>query len=350
VDVEVQEDGLEPLLSEWEGLFAADPHATPFASPAWAEAWWSYWAYAGHPWIIVVRDEGRLVGLAAFVRRQRGSFRVLRGLGRAPGDYWDLLALPALREHVAAAVAEELAERQSQWDALLLDGLGSGALSRAISGTGLRVRKRPPLISPEISLPDSFEEYLRGLPKSRRGNLRRHMRRLDEGELELRDVEDGNLSAAIDRWHELRARWWGERGRRLSKLHTTDRFREFNRAAVLGLRSAGLAAVWEMRHAGQPVGVCVNFVDARAFYWNLNAFEPSIERLGPGKAVIGQGIRSSIEAGRQTFDFMLGDEAYKYWYGATPRPRPRQVVSSRRIRSRAAAFTNVIRDRIRRPD
>jgi CelD/BcsL family acetyltransferase involved in cellulose biosynthesis len=350
VDVEVHEDGLEPLLSEWARLFAADPHATPFASPGWAEVWWSYWGYSDRPWIVVVRDQGQLVGLAAFLLRQRGSIRLLRGLGRSPGDYWDIVALPAVREYVAEAVAETLAERRDQWDVLMLDGLGSGSLSRAMSGTGLRVRKRPSRISPEIRLPDSFEDYLKDLPKSRRSNLRRHMRRLDEGELELRDVEDGELSAAIDLWHELRGRWWGERGRRLSKLHTTDRFREFNRAAVLALNSAGLAAVWEMRHAGEPVGVCFNFVDARAFYWNLNAFDPRIERLGPGKVVIGEGIRRSIAAGRETYDFMLGDEAYKYWYGATARPRLGRVVSSRSIRSRVAGFGTAARDRIRPPD
>lgn len=350
MEVEIHEESLEPVLSEWGTLFAADPLATPFSSPSWGEVWWSYWSYAARPWIVVVRDGGQLVGLAAFLIRQRGSIRLLRGLGRSPGDYWDIVALPGLREYVAAAVAEVIVERRSQWDVLLLDGLASGALTRAISGTGLRVRRRPPLISPEILLPETFEDYLKSLPKSRRSNLRRHLKRLDGGELELRDVEDAELSAAIDRWHELRARWWGERGRRLSKLHTTERFREFNRAAVLALRSAGLAAIWEMRHAGKSAGVCVNFADARAFYWNLNAFDPAIEHLGPGKVVIGEAIRTSIAAGRQTFDFMLGDETYKYWYGAMARPRPRQVVSSRRFGSRAAALASVTRDRIRHPE
>ena len=81
----------------------------------------------------------------------------------------------------------------------------------------------------------------------------------------------------------------------------------------------GLAQVWELRHDGEVVGVEVNLNDARRYYSWMGAYEPEVAQLGLGKLAIGESIRESIEAGRSYYDLMVGDEEYKYWYGATDR-------------------------------
>ena len=86
MQAEVHRDGIEELLPEWEQLFAADDQATPFSSAEWARAWWTHWAGAGRPFIVTVRDGGRLVGLAPLVLARRGPFRVLTELGRPPSN------------------------------------------------------------------------------------------------------------------------------------------------------------------------------------------------------------------------------------------------------------------------
>jgi CelD/BcsL family acetyltransferase involved in cellulose biosynthesis len=82
------------LAPEWQLLFAADLDATPFASPAWATAWWAHLCDKSRLWLIAVREAGQLVGLAPLVLRRRGPFRVLSELGRQPANYWHVLALP----------------------------------------------------------------------------------------------------------------------------------------------------------------------------------------------------------------------------------------------------------------
>ena len=175
------------------------------------------------------------------------------------------------------------------------------------------------------------------LPRGRRGNLRRHLRRLDEGEVELREVRDpSELPRALARWQELRQLQCDERGRSLNPMHRTDRFRAFLLEAVQALVPAGQALVWEFRVAGQTAGIYVNFVDSRSFYWYLGGFDPAHAALGIGKIAIAAGIRQSIEKGRARYDFTRGPEPYKYWYGATDRQAPSIVVGSSRPRSRAA--------------
>lgn len=330
--------GLGGTLADWEVLHRADPRATPFTSPGWAQAWLEHFAPDAQPWLLVARDADRVVGLAPLVLRRRGPVRLLAMLGKEPGDYWDVLAEPELREPVTAALAAEIARRRGEWDVWQLNCLppDSGTL-RALARAGLRGFARAPLRSPAIELPDTFEAFLAGLSRSRRANLRRHLRRLEDGSVELREVRDpAALGATMDRWQELRVAQWEAQGRSIDPVHAGERFRAFMLAAVRRLVPSGQALVWEFLHEGELVGVYVNFVDERSFYWYLGGFDPAVTNLGLGKIAIGAGIRASIEAGRSLYDFDRGEEPYKYWYGAGDRLLASVVLGHQGVRSRAA--------------
>jgi CelD/BcsL family acetyltransferase involved in cellulose biosynthesis len=338
MEVDLYADDIDSILPEWEALFEADPAATPFSSPQWARAWWPHWAGSAVPWLVLVREGGRVAGLAPLVLRRRGPFRVLAPLGRDPSNYWDVLALPDRREGVAVAVAGALAERVGDWDAIALGGVPAGAaIGPALEGAGLRVNRRDPVPHPGIELPASFEDYLAALPAKRRKDLRRHLRRLDEGEVARRELTgDGEIAAAVETWQDLRVRWWRERGRMLNPEHASPRFRGFVSDLMRLLVPAGLGLVWEYRHRDELVGVELSLVTERSFYAWLDGYEPAAARLGIGKLAVGDGIRSSIAAGRSYFDFMVGAESYKYWFGARDRHCEWLMSSHGAVRSRAA--------------
>ena len=328
---------VEAVLDEWAAVHRADPHATPFVSPGWARAWIHHWAPRARPWVLLVRDGSRLAGVAPFTLQRFGPLRLLGMLGKDPGDYWDVIAAPADRAAASAAVARELVRRRHEWDAGILSCLIPDLpTAGAFSAAGLRIINRPAVACPAITLPATWDAYLAMLPSGRRGNLRKHLRRLDEGAVQLREVRDsGELPSALARWQELRETQWDARGRALDPAHRTDRFRDFLLEAVQALVPLGQALVWEFRVEGQTAGMYVNFVDARSFYWYLGGFDPAHARLGIGKIAIAAGIRQSIQCGRVRYDFTRGHEPYKYWYGATDRAAPSVVIGSSRARSRA---------------
>ena len=298
---------------------------------------------------MTVRDAGRLVGLAPLVVARRGPFRVLTELGRPPSNYWSVLADPAAREAATAAVAAEIRARSDEWHALLLGGLPQGSkLEGALRETGLRVRARRPTPYPGIELPDSFERYLETFSRKRRKDLRRHLRRLDDGRIELRDVTaPAELGPAIDRWQEIRVRWWRSRGKAMNPDHASSRFRDFMRDMVAALVPHELAQVWEFRHDGEVVGVEINLLDATRYYSWMGAYDPGARHLGLGRVAILEGIRQSIAAGRSYYDLMVGDEDYKYSYGATDRYCRWMMVGSGRPASRAALAVGAAAGRIR---
>jgi CelD/BcsL family acetyltransferase involved in cellulose biosynthesis len=337
VEVDLVAD-VDQAMPDWEALYAADVRATPFLSPGWARAWMRHWAPDSRPWLLRAREGPQVVGLAALSVGGPRPVRTLRMLGKEPGDYWDVLALPAVRAEVADAIARALVARRGSWDACVLSCLTPGSpLAPALAASaGLRVLTRTPVPCPRLELPATFDAYLAGLSRGRRGNLRRHLRRLD-GELELREVHDEHeLPSVMDRWQDLRTRQWRAFDKPLTAEHASRRFRDFMLAAVRNLLPSGQALVWEFRHRGEVVGVYVNLVDDRAFYWYLGGFDPSVAALGIGKIAIAEGIRSSIEQGRRFYDFTRGAEAYKYWYGARDTQAASLVVGHASLRSRAA--------------
>lgn len=288
------------------------------------------------------------MGLAPLVMRRRGPFRTLSELGRQPGNYWDALALPARRESVARMVVAEIERRSDEWDALVLGALPPGsAIAGTLEESGLRVHRRALIPYPGIVLPASFEEYLAGLPSKRRKDLRRHLRRLDEGELRCREVrEPAELDAAIGHWQTLRVRWWERRGKRIDPEHAGPRFRAFLRDLVQAAVPQDIALVWEFRHRDEIVGIEISLVDDRCFYAWLDGYAPEAANLGLGKTAVALGIRASIEAGRGYFDFMVGDEQYKYWYGAEDRGCEWLMATTGHWRSRLAYGSNALLERV----
>lgn len=334
----VGREGWDAVLADWTALYAKDPTATPFLSPGWARAWMREWAPGAEPWLLRVSDGGRAVGLAPLVLERRRGVRVLDMLGNGTGDYWDVLAEPHRRGAVVAEVAEELVRRRRAWDLAFVTGLPAGSPTpAALAEAGLAVHRRPPIACPSLPLPATFDEYLAGMSRSRRGDLRRHLRRLDDGTVQLRAVTDpAELPGVVSRWQDLRRRQWEAQHKTISPVHLSERFRDFMVALLGELIPSGQALLWEFHHEGRPVGVFVNFADDRAYYCYLGGTEPAALSLGIGKTAIGEGIRSSIAAGRQVYDFMRGAEPYKYWYGSTDTHVAALVLGNRGIRSRAA--------------
>jgi CelD/BcsL family acetyltransferase involved in cellulose biosynthesis len=340
----------DELASEWEELYKADPSATPFVSPGWALAWIRHLGRKAQPWLVTIREEGHLVGLAPLALECRRSLRIVKPLGKEPGDYWDVLALPEHREAVGRLVASELSRREREWDVFFLDGQPGDSATGALAGErSLRVHARSPTPCPRITLPGDFEDYLRLLPATHRANVRRHIRRLDAGEVELREVRDVDaLDTAIARWHELHLKRWRSLAEPIDPTHLTGAFRAFVLDAMQALVPRDLANVWEFHSGGEVVGVYLNLIDESTFYWYLGGFEPRCARLGIGKMSIAHGIRWSIETGRQYMDLTRGGESFKYYFGATNRDCPSAVVANERLRSRSAFAASGMWDRLAR--
>jgi CelD/BcsL family acetyltransferase involved in cellulose biosynthesis len=70
---------------------------------------------------------------------------------------------------------------------------------------------------------------------------------------------------------------------------------------------------------GRVVGVVHTLRDGRAVRFYIGGHDPDAAFLSPGGALVRHAIEGAIAAGVPEFDFLRGEEPYKYQWGAAAR-------------------------------
>ena len=96
------------------------------------------------------------------------------------------------------------------------------------------------------------------------------------------------------------------------------RMERFFRRAIVALAARGAARLAFLDTAAGPVAAFVTLEwDATVALYN-SGFDPERAALSPGLILLAHVIRDAIERGRRRFDFLRGEERYKYDFGPTP--------------------------------
>jgi CelD/BcsL family acetyltransferase involved in cellulose biosynthesis len=77
---------------------------------------------------------------------------------------------------------------------------------------------------------------------------------------------------------------------------------------------------------GRILAVDYGFLHARRAYYYLGGFDPEAAKVSPGTLVVAHAIEEAIREGACEFDFLRGQEPYKYKWGAHDRPCFRRVI------------------------
>ena len=71
---------------------------------------------------------------------------------------------------------------------------------------------------------------------------------------------------------------------------------------------------------GEVAAAAFSFADDSGYYLYNSAYEPELSHLSPGQVLLGALIEKAIDRRLKVFDFLKGDEAYKYRLGSAKRP------------------------------
>jgi CelD/BcsL family acetyltransferase involved in cellulose biosynthesis len=312
-------DAIATLADEWRKLADADPSATVFHSPEFAEAWCSEFGEGRVLRITEIRDGTALVGLAPLSLEDDGVLRFLGDLETT--DYLGPVSRMEDRDAVAAEIAKEI-RSSPDWRLCELHGLAetSGwpkALAEAFGAAGTTVESQVQERCPRIALPSSYDEYLASLPGKLRHEIRRKARRLERavGELAIRISDRGSLERDLDTFFALHRSSQGPKGKFLHEGMASF----FTRLAQT-LTTLGDMRLVLLEAAGRALAGAYCFIDRGTWAMYNSAFDHAHRELAPGMVLVGESIRLAVEAGCDTFDFLRGSEEYKYRFGAVDLP------------------------------
>lgn len=313
----------EELAHPWQDLLGRSPGASPFMRPTWLRTWWDHFG-EGELYLVTFEAEGRLVGLIPLRRIARDGRWILETFGEEVTDYLDPLVEPGWEETVIHALLAWLTRPEAPgWDILLLWNIREDSTlfplwPGAAAAHGLTVHIERLTICPMLPLPPTWDAYLQMLDRKDRHELRRKIRRLEAvGNVRwylLR--EDGpEADGAIEAFLELMA---ASNPEKAAFLH--ERMRAFFRRVIRqGLRE-GWARLSFLEIEGEEAATYLDFED-RDRIWLYNAgLNPRYAALSPGVVLLAYLIRQAIEQGKRVFDFLRGDEPYKFRFGAREVP------------------------------
>lgn len=353
----VTEDSLLALEPEWTDLFVQSGCQNVFLTFDWMWEWWSEFGRRDRLFVIVVRTfAGSLVGVAPFYVSSsllgRVGPRGLRFLASSfvGSDQLDLLVRPGFEEPVADSVAQAVAAYRREWDYIeLRDTSGmSRALGRLRAQLGMRERVVQSTRCPYVQLPDSFECYLAGLSAHVSRNFRRYWRALEkQGPVEVVSFTDARAVssgfAEVVRLHRLRFE-----SKAQNSAFLNEDVQRFHAAVLPRLAAHGWVRICLLKVRGRAVAALYGFSTGRRCQSYQSGIDPSWSRFSVGMLMLGISIRQAILTGHVEYDFLRGEEQYKYHWGNLIREQRTVWLFDNRVSSLSRLVVTVLREQLGR--
>lgn len=313
----------------WNDLLdRSNPHV-PFLRFEYLQAWWQHrgggeWPLDAQLALLFGHKDGVLAGIApCFIAEHEGEKHLLLLGCIEISDYLDLISEEADRaDFVKSMIAyvESSPPGLGKLGAIdLYNVLEDSPTIRAfeeLDPSKSRLKIEQLQHSPYIKLTGNWEAYLASLDSKQRHEIRRKMRRAAEAEIPAEVYFSANiekLEADMDIFLGLMAQDEDKRA------FLTPAMREQLKAIMRAGFSMSCLQLVFLKIGDEFAAGYLN-ADYLDRIWVYNSgLDTRFMSYSPGWVLLGHLLKWANENGRDEFDFMRGDEDYKYKFGAIDR-------------------------------
>jgi CelD/BcsL family acetyltransferase involved in cellulose biosynthesis len=353
VDIIRTREGFDRIRDDWECVYATDPDAQIYLSWTWLSGWFGL---LDNDWIVLAARKSDSQGHVAFfpirirtkITPKGKAFSEVAMAGNRFADYTGFICTPEFALQSISAFAQAL--KAMPWASLQLEGLRTSEenlnhLRSCFADEAFSIRRITAVdkcdgtdqsVCPYVDLPPTWDAYLATLSASRRQKFRKLLRELSpENGMYVRHADAGTLSQDLDLllglWKE---RWRHRKGEQADVLAR-------NMAAVLERsHKSGLLDLMVLHANGEPVAAHANFQEPtrQEIYFLVGARKPDFIAPPPGLILHAYAVKRSIERGFERYDFLRGNEPYKYTFANGERRIESLVVTPTPTRIKAGVL------------
>jgi CelD/BcsL family acetyltransferase involved in cellulose biosynthesis len=289
-----------------------------FLTPQFQEVWWQNFG-KGECFILrIENDQKELLGIAPFFFHE-GALQFLGDV--SVSDYLDFIIVKGKETEFYSALTHELKQTSFSWKTLSLSSVPDNSptlslFSELAQKENWSVNIQEQNICPVLSLPSSWEEYLQSIGKKQRHEIKRKWKNVEEKVQPTFTVITGTqeMKKNVDdfiRLHKLssakKAEFWNDK--------QTQYFQEL----ITTCAENSWLKLFFLEIEGERVATMLCFDYENQFYLYNSGYDPSkFAGLSLGSVLTAYTIKHAIELGRNRYDFLRGDEEYKFRYGAKP--------------------------------
>ena len=328
IDVIDSLEAFNRLQPEWDAVYHADPEAQFFLSWTWMSKWLPM---LEGPWfILAVRPPAGASDCVGFFplrlrireRKAGGFYNEINMAGNFSADYTGFICTPEFQDRVIAALAAHL--KRMNWTRINLENILMSDARRRLFLSHFskgkfntkeheRVNQRDNVnnrICPYAALPNNWDSYLEGLSANTRQKIRRFLRQIEEND-EFRithadaDSLDRDLSVLLKFWG---VKWGPRKGSRLNTILTSN-YKMLKSCADSD--ALFLPVLWR---GETPLCALASLIDPdkKSLLFYIGGRDETFNNPPPGLILHAHSIRYAIAGGFKIYDFLRGNEPYKY--------------------------------------
>jgi CelD/BcsL family acetyltransferase involved in cellulose biosynthesis len=305
---------LAQLRPEWSKFVNSLEEINPFQTPEWQFTWWSHFG-VGDLYVMVFRSVDAIVGIVPCFLLERQM--MLLGTGIA--DYLEPPISPRHRGEVLALLRNHLSAN-SKWDLCSWRDLAATTPLRTLTfGDQYEAKLFQDVECTELAITGEFANFWETRPFGLRRNVRRYV---DKATFSVVAQADPEYLNVLIRLHGERWERRGEVG-----MSAVNGVAAFLWDLARAMDNADMLRIFTLRFEGKVVAVTLAFVLRNTIYSFLSVHDAEFEVFGFGRSLLFDTLQHAFEQGYKAWNFLRGNEPYKFLWGAQSIPKIQLLVT-----------------------
>ena len=327
---------INDLREQWDAVYDADPDAQFFLSSTWIFHWMTSALSQGI--VLAARPGPEASDYVAFfplrfrtwMKKGGGFYSLLDMACQGIADYNGAICRPEHDEAVFPAFADQI--KRFKWAELNLNFLRMSEeraqlLLGGFPSKAFRIKDESKLavsdgidhaVCPYVALGPDWETHLKSsMSANARQKARRLLRRIEDSEtLRISHADDTTYTRDIDIlmrfWQAKWAREKGEKSAALAGVVRDMALHCFEQGKLF------VPMLWDGNRVLCGLAILVDD-SKKSYLFLLTGRDETYQDMAVGYALHAHAIRHAIERGFNVYDFLQGNDAYKYSFGVKER-------------------------------
>ncbi len=346
---------LDELRPEWTELLSNSASPGIFMTWEWVSNWWSYFGQDEKLWLIQVRDnEHRLVGVAPLMCTKAKpvpiggrlseviAWRQIQFIGaHTAADHLDFIVDRGNEREILRSIFDVLTQRSNEWDTLMLSNMSSNSATvRMIRQHNISWRESSPDVCPVVHLPKKWDDFFMSLSRRKRKEQRRFQRQLNEAFGDRWTYRIVDTSEEVKRTLEALIGFHQAKWQAMDKAggFASQKMVAFHHRISQDFLKNGWLRLHRLDIEGELAAALYTFCFDGYVYDFASGMDVKFADFSPGQVLTEMSLRQAISAGIDVYDFLRGDEPYKFRWGA----EACEEISMRWINTRRAQLEQAV--------
>ena len=316
-DCYVTEESFSSLYSYYQKRNNGLRWGSLFVLPPWLETWWKEFGSGFDLLLLSIYQGKQVIGIAPL--KIKGETASIIGSSDV-SDYVDFIILPGREREFFSCLFEYLSNKGISCLDIKHVHPESSIYRFFVNEVGnhhYEIYYKQEDVSLELDLPASWDDYLALLSGKQRHEVRRKIRRLQEaGSVNYRSITDSDEVAELINIFF----WMFSESREDKKRFLTTSRESFFRSMTTRMTKQGFLKVGILELNDKPVSIIIYFDFENKIYLYNSGYDREYRHLSVGLLLKIFCIKDSIKKNKDTFDFLKGNETYKYRLGAREVP------------------------------